>query len=245
MSPEPNLSAADAELAEEVEVAVETSANEGLLSSPHRLFALVDGVFAIAMTLLALDVRIPDDVPESTRGFADAAPAFYGHFGVFFAAFVITSRFWLTNHRIMARLTKVSNGVLERTVLFLAGISSIPVATSVLFRFGSIPAAVTFVSVLLSITSLLGARLWWYLSDPKRQLSTVNPADRLPVMLASLWNSGVYLLAIPVAYLLQRAASGSHDHVAYAMLSWLLLAFDSFVAGQVLGLRARLRRRAG
>jgi uncharacterized membrane protein len=230
----------------EAETEAGAGAGEGLLSSPHRLFALVDGVFAIAMTLLALDVKVPDDVLDTSAGFNAAAGDFYGHFGVFIAAFVITSRFWLSNHKIMSRLKSVDGGVLLRTMSFLAGISSVPVATAVLFRFGSAPQAVAFVSLLLSATSLLAARLWWYMSDPNRQLSEVDPSTRLPVLLPSLWNSGVFLLAIPVAYLLQQIQSSPDDDlVAYSLLTWLLLAFDGVFVGLVLRLRGQAQGSAG
>jgi hypothetical protein len=115
----------------------------------------------------------------------------------------------------------------------------------VLFRFGSAPQAVAFVSLLLSLTSLLGARLWWYLSDPNRQLSDVDPSTRLPVLLPSLWNSGVFLLAIPVAYALQPLRSGSDSLVAYSLLTWLLLAFDGVFVGLVLRLRGQAQGSAG
>jgi uncharacterized membrane protein len=64
-----------------------------------RLLTLVDGVFAISMTLLALDVRVPDEVPDTAAGFTSALGPLLGRVGVFVAAFVITSRFWLINHR--------------------------------------------------------------------------------------------------------------------------------------------------
>src|SRR5689334_17505924 len=127
---------------------------------------LVDGVFAISMTLLALDVRIPDEVDETAAGFAENAPHLLGRFLVFVVAFLITSRFWIVNHRQMATLHHVDSGVIQRTVLFLAGITSLPVATGVLFRFGGVPHAVAFAALVLAATAALSLRLWRYVSDP-------------------------------------------------------------------------------
>jgi uncharacterized membrane protein len=218
------------ELLAEERVDEGTRTDRAGLFTPHRLFGLTDGVFAIAMTLLALDVRIPDEgVPETVAGFGHAAHAFYGDFFVFIVAFAITGRFWMINHKMLARLKAVDEGVLNRSISFLAGISSIPVATAVLFRFGGVPQAVTFVSLLLALTALLSARLWWYLSAPERQLidPDPDPEARLIRLLHLLWSVPVYLLAIPVAYLLESLGSGSDDkHVAFAMFTWLLLAGD-------------------
>jgi uncharacterized membrane protein len=209
----------------------EEPSEETRWDSPHRLFALADGVFAISMTLLALDVRIPDEVANTQAGYASAAQDFYKQFGIFIIAFMITGRFWLNNHAMMSGLRKVDAGVLERTVLFLAGICSLPVATTLLFRFGSAPEAVSFASVLLAVTSLLSARLGRYLADPSRGLSQVEPRTRARILLNSLYNSGIFLLAVPVAYLIPDSS--------FAPLVWLLLLLDVWFIRLV----RRLRRR--
>src|ERR671933_1474795 len=131
------------------------------LYAPERLLMLVDGVFAISMTLLVLDVRVPDDVPKTPEAFGEALGPLLGRLGVFVAAFVITSRFWLVSHRQMAVLRAVDYGTAQRAILFLAGITSLPVATGVLFRFGDVPAAVTFAAVVLAVTGTAKARLLW------------------------------------------------------------------------------------
>src|SRR4051812_47672710 len=138
---------------------------------------LVDGVFAISMTLLALDVRIPDDVPDTAAGFTENAPHLLARLLVFVVAFAITSRFWIVNHRQMATLHHVDSGVIQRTVLFLAGITSLPVATGVLFRYGGVPGAVTFASLVLAATAALSMRVWRYVSDPARALAGLSPRE--------------------------------------------------------------------
>jgi uncharacterized membrane protein len=226
--------------AEPAESAVAAALHEGGLHAPHRLFALADGIFAISMTLLALDVRIPETVPDTRAGFVDAFGEFFGQFGIFVVAFLIAGRFWMSNHRNMAGLRAVDTGVLQRTVLFLVGVSALPVATSVLFRFGAVPHAVTFASVLLALTTLMSARLWWYISDPARGLSDVSAEVRTSTMLRSLFTTIVYLLAIPIAYLLPQSETDSRT--AWATLIWLLLILDGQFSGLVLRLRGRRTR---
>jgi uncharacterized membrane protein len=219
------------------QAAAEEPAAEARSDSPHRMFALADGIFAISMTLLALDVRIGDAVPETADGFNDAAADFYGKFGIFFLGFMIAGRFWIANHAMMSRLHKVDTGLLERTVLFLAGISSLPVVTPLLFRFGNAPQAVAFASVLLAATSLLSARLWWYLSDPERRLSDVDPDTRLSTLVRPLFNTGIFLLAVPTAFVLTNTDARS----GYSPLVWLLLLFDVRFSRLVIGLLRRAR----
>jgi uncharacterized membrane protein len=186
--------------------------------APERLLFLVDGVFAISMTLLALDVRIPDEVPDTVAGFADSAPHLFVRLGVFVAAFLITGRFWLIHHKQMAGLHHVDSGVAQRTILFLAGITSLPVATGVLFRYGAVPGAVAFGAVVLAVTTALSARLWWHVSDPARGLADVDPDVRRETGLRMVLVVVIYLLAVPIAYLVPR------DLVAATPAVWLLLA---------------------
>ena len=82
--------------------------------------------------------------------------------------------------------------------------------------------AVAFASVLLAATSLLSARLWWYVSDPERRLSEVDPDTRLSTLVRPLFNVGIFLLAVPTAFALTNTDAGS----GYSPLIWLLLLFD-------------------
>ena len=200
------------------------------LYAPERLLMLVDGVFAISMTLLVLDVRIPEDVPDTAEAFGEALGPLLGRLGVFVAAFVITSRFWLVSHRQMSVLLAVDHGVAQRTILFLAGITSLPVATGVLFRFGDRPGAVAFAAAVLAVTGATSARLWWYVSSPRRPLAEVDEDTRRETMVRMILVVVVYLLAIPAAYLVPRGA------VAYVPLVWFVLVVVDPLAHRLYGL---------
>jgi uncharacterized membrane protein len=185
--------------------------------APERLIMLTDGVFAISMTLLALDVRIPDDAPSTAAGFNGHVSDLLVRLLVFVVAFLIAGRFWHINHRQLAYVRHVDGGAIQRTVLFLAGITSLPVATGVLFRYGDVPGAVAFAALVLAVTSALSARLWWYVSAPQRGLAEVDPDTRWRTMLRTVLVIGVYLLAVPVGYLLPSG------WVSYTPVVWLLI----------------------
>jgi uncharacterized membrane protein len=204
--------------------------------TPHRLFGLSDGVFAIAMTLLALEVRIPEDVPGTADGFHEGFHDLTTSYGIFLIAFYLTGRFWLSNHRALARLHHVDIGVLNRAISFLAGICSLPVMTSVLFKFADAPEAITLSAGLLAVTALLSLRLWWYISDPRRDLMDVPSSERQLWAVKSLYAVGVYLLAIPVAFLLPAVSDLTS---AWAPLVWLLLRLDNVFVNVVLRRQAR------
>jgi uncharacterized membrane protein len=68
-----------------------------------RLEALVDGIFAVAMTLLVLDIKVPDGSTfgsnsEMLRHFASVAEAF----AIYVVSFCVLAIFWVTHHYLRA-----------------------------------------------------------------------------------------------------------------------------------------------
>lgn len=104
--------------------------------SKHRMEALADGVFAIAMTLLVLELKIPD-LPKS------ASPADIGHsvahevpvFFSFFITFLLSGVFWYKHQSLLQQL-KVLRGVLvPLNIAFLMFVSVLPFSTGMLGRY--------------------------------------------------------------------------------------------------------------
>ncbi len=123
-----------------------------------RLIMLSDGVFAIAMTLLALEVRPPhiwsgdmlDLLAQTWR------PLFgYG------LSFVIVAMFWVSNRSIVARMHRVDGPYTALTILFLAFICLTPFATALVAEHGP-TRAMKFYSLLVGSTGLIQAALWGY-----------------------------------------------------------------------------------
>jgi uncharacterized membrane protein len=96
--------------------------------SKHRIEALSDGVFAIAMTLLILDIKVPAGVEKGHLGEALAKDA---HSWISFViTFLIASVFWAFQHRVFELLDNVSQKMLVPTFVFLGLVSVLPFSTS-------------------------------------------------------------------------------------------------------------------
>ena len=121
-------------------MAAETS---GTRLDLDRLIFFSDGVFAIAITLLALDLRLPpgDDVSTSadlTRAILRTAPRFLS----FFISFQVIGVFWLAHHRIFGLIGRFERGLAMLNLLFLLCIVFMPFPTSILGEHPNLPAAV-------------------------------------------------------------------------------------------------------
>jgi uncharacterized membrane protein len=123
-----------------------------------RLIMLSDGVFAIAMTLLALEVRPPHEWNgEMLDLLAQSWRALFG----FALSFVIVAFFWVSNRGIVARLKRVDGPYTALTLLFLCLICLTPFAAALVAEHGP-GRAMKFYAVLVAATGIAQALLWGY-----------------------------------------------------------------------------------
>jgi uncharacterized membrane protein len=98
-----------------------------------RIAALVDGIFAVAMTLLVLDLRLPEGVKLSSD------PAVWhqlselaGRFSTYSLSFIVLATFWIGHHSLFHFVRKVSREMLWLNLLFLLFITLLPFSTNLL-----------------------------------------------------------------------------------------------------------------
>src|SRR5262249_29605340 len=99
-----------------------------------RLLALSDGVFAIALTLLVLSLRVDVTTPASELGAAlrDVRPELYAY-GL---SVVVIGAFWLGHHRLYSHVLRVDAPLLWMNIVYLGLVALIPYPTDVLGRYG-------------------------------------------------------------------------------------------------------------
>ncbi len=125
------------------------TAPEPLLGRPERLVALADGVYAIAITLLALDIKLPDglDSAEFHRQLHDLLP----QVGAYALSFLVLAAFWRDHHRLFLEVRQV-DGLVIRLTLFGLGVAALlPFPTSLIAEYGSEPSAVAIYSAAVAV----------------------------------------------------------------------------------------------
>ncbi|MBD1502407.1 DUF1211 domain-containing protein [Weissella cibaria] len=100
-----------------------------------RLEAFSDGVFAIIITIMVLDLKIPSDGNWT----AIMNDAWMSTFLAYLVSFIITASFWVSHHLIISNLKKVDSGLLWINVLTLLPMSLVPITTA---WFGEFPNSV-------------------------------------------------------------------------------------------------------
>ena len=126
-----------------------------------RISALSDGVFAIAMTLLVLELKLPD-LGRGLGGDAFAAellqqgPRFFS----WLLSFAILCRLWITQHALLAGGDTRSRGFVGWTFLFLGAVSFIPFPTSLLSEHHDQALSVVAFSGSLAVAGIALIGMW-------------------------------------------------------------------------------------
>lgn len=124
-----------------------------------RMIFLTDGVTAIAMTLLVLDIRLPEAIKESGPGWADLSAIREQLFG-FALSFVVVALLWRAHAQKFRRLRRATGALFWLNTLFLLAVALVPFTTSLLAASGNGTAtavyAVTigFAAVMLGLMSV-------------------------------------------------------------------------------------------
>ena len=127
----------------------------------ERVIFLSDGVFAIAMTLLVLDVRLPD-LPANIAPdrFADALSALALPVLAYALSFAVLGTLWVAHWRRFRTIERVDPRLVWINLLLLALVAFMPFPTSVIGRHGDQPLAVVLYASTLAALSGTGA--WFY-----------------------------------------------------------------------------------
>ncbi len=138
----------------------------GATMGPERVQALVDGVFAVAMTLLVLDVQAPaskillqHDGYERPLRLTDLP---WANILLYAISFVIVGIYWVGHHNQFAFIKRTDRQFLWINILFLLSVAFIPFSTSLLGRFIGQQVAVVVYGVNLIATGLILYLHWWY-----------------------------------------------------------------------------------
>ncbi|MFT3975704.1 MAG: TMEM175 family protein [Sphingomonas bacterium] len=120
----------------------------------ERLTFFSDAVFAIAMTLLVIEVRVPHLAVQSDRALARALVDLVPNYIGFIVSFVVIARFWMAHHRLMGLLERGDQRLVRANLALLMAIAFMPFPTAVLSDYAIERVAVGFYAVWLMLVGL-------------------------------------------------------------------------------------------
>jgi len=185
-----------------------------------RAEAFSDGVFAIAITLLVLDLNVPEsDLDELWRGILHQWPSYLGYV----TSFAAIGGIWLAHHGIFRRLRYVNEHVMRLNLVLLMAVSFLPFPTRLVAEtIGNDDAervAVVFYGLsLLAIALAIGALWTAVLADRELLRPEVTDAEVRAITRAATPNIAAYVVGIAVAFVFPTAAAFAYLLIALASI---------------------------
>ena len=105
------------------------------LSTTSRVEAFSDGVMAIAITLLVLDLKLPSTTNVANGGLLDALLARWPTYAAYLAAFLTIGIIWLNHHTLIAKIARFDTRLHWLNLVLLLGVATLPFPTSLLAEY--------------------------------------------------------------------------------------------------------------
>ncbi len=192
--------------------------------SKNRLEALVDGIFAFAMTLLVTGLVIPHlSKTEAEAKLAISIAEMRSEFISFLVAFFVLASFWLMHNRQFHYVRRVDSGIMRITLFILACVVLMPFTTNISGDYSDVQVAVDLFHVNMFSLGLFFLIHWWYLTrNPDITSVAISSRDASNGMYRSLitpvisalgfvlsfispsWSMATYLLIIPCGAIVRR-----------------------------------------
>ncbi len=173
----------------------------------NRFETFSDGVFAIAITLLVLEIRVPTVQKVTSAQLWHALVALWPQYLSYVTSFLIIGIYWLNHHSAFHYIRYLDRGMVWRNLVLLMLIAFIPFPTAVIGRYGGLPSAVFFYGLTLFVTAAYVNFFWWHTVrhgylDP----ALVTAAEVRKATIRYAAGAIVYLAAMAIALFAPRVS---------------------------------------
>jgi len=194
----------------------------------ERLTFFSDAVFAIAVTVLVLDIHLPAgaDTADNSQ-LAQMLGGLWHQYFAYVLSFWVIGLFWISHHRKFLYIKRFDGRLLSLNLLFLMVIAFIPFPTSVLSESGTRTATI-FYALVMALAGMFLAILWRHaahhhkLTDPQldqamERREVIIPLATSAIFLISIglsfWATGLvrlfWILILPVSFFLGGRRRGA------------------------------------
>ena len=178
----------------------------------ERLILFSDAVFAIAITLLVIEIKIPEihenvSDPVLLRSLGHLVPKFVG----FLISFMLIGIYWSAHHRLFGFVTSYNRRLIFLNLLFLFFIALMPFSTGFYSEYAGselftkqLKVPMTFYVLNYVCAGIVNFVMWVYVTNPRNAL-TSPLIDKEVATMAKIRALAVpltFLMMLPVAYLI-------------------------------------------
>ena len=188
----------------------------------RRLESFSDGVFAVAITLLVIDLLPIGEDAETAHGLTSALVSAWPQYAAYAISFLTIGIMWLNHHTMAAHLRQVDRWLLLLNLLLLIGVVALPFPTAMVASHlnhgtpGAAKVATVTYGLVMIVISIAFASMWLYLTSHQATLARGGRLD-LPPYARLRFTGGLWgYVAGVLAAAFGTAAAGL---VIYALLA--------------------------
>ena len=191
-------------------------ANEPL--ALERIVFFSDAVIAIAITLLTIDLRLPDISGATDATFLQALANLFPEYFAFFISFAVIAIYWIAHHRMFRFIVDWDGGLVGINLVFLFFVVQQPLLASILGSYGNLSSATAVYAIGLSLMGFSSVLLWIYAVQRRLVSPDMSPSLIRYVGVRSAGAAVVFAVSAPLAFVSPQLAQ----------VSWLAAAIISF-----------------
>ncbi len=159
----------------------------------ERIVFFSDAVFAIAITLLAIELRVPDIIETANDALASQAlwlalAAEWPRLLAFTLSFYIIGAFWIAHHRYFRYIQSYDEGLIRLNLVWLFFVVLLSFTTAILGEYGNLQIAIVLYALNLICAGLAGEALWYYATRARRLVDAELDARLIRRLQARGWS---------------------------------------------------------
>jgi len=167
-----------------------------------RVGAFSDGVFAVAITLLVLNIEVPrvsgDDLGSALD---DLIPDIQAYF----IAFAVIGLFWFGHHVAWSRFKATTRRLVWANLLLLSLIALMPFSTALIGKFDDEPIAITLFAVNVGLAAVADSFLD-RIAYREGLIEDLEPREIRAQVIGGMIRPAIFFLSIPLAWVSVTAA---------------------------------------
>jgi uncharacterized membrane protein len=135
----------------------------------ERVALFSDAVFAIAITLLVLELKVPEsETVRQAGGLGKALIHEIPRFFAFFISFAVIGNYWMLHHLIFRHLRRCDEGLVALNLVLLLFVAFLPFPVALFGGFRRDPVAIGWYATSIALAGLSLNLLWWYAAGKRR-----------------------------------------------------------------------------
>ena len=182
----------------------------------QRLEAFSDGVFAIVITLLILDIKIPEVQPTALgAGLVNILPQIL----TYILSFFIVGLYWHLHHQVAAQIKLIDEVFIWLNLVWLLFVSVLPFPTALLGRYPLQPIPLTIYGINLILVNVTGfVILVYFQRRPELRFIPMSSAELRTIAPIYVAVNGLYVAAIGAAWFFPWLSYG----IYFFVLIWVI-----------------------